>query len=73
MISPLILVSAVYTIVDSMSGLSNVIITKIYSTTFSDGSYGYGAAMGWVYFLLIFLVLIVFLFIASRKVYYEND
>ncbi len=73
MISPLILVNAVYTIVDSMSGLSNGLIYRIYSTAFVYGDFGYSAAMGWVYFTIIMVILVVFLALASRLVYYEND
>ncbi|NCU25229.1 sugar ABC transporter permease [Candidatus Nomurabacteria bacterium] len=72
-ISPLILVNAVYTIVDSMSGLSNGLVYRIYSTAFVYAEYGYSAAMGWVYFVIIILILSVFLAFASKLVYYEND
>lgn len=72
-ISPLILVNAVYTIVDSMSGLSNGLIYKIYSTAFINAEYGYSAAMGWIYFIVIILILVIFLGVASKLVYYEND
>lgn len=73
MISPLILVNAVYTIIDSMSGLSNGLIYKIYSTAFLNADYGYSAAMGWIYFIVIILILVIFLGTFSKLVYYEND
>lgn len=72
MISPMILVNAVYTIVDIMGGLNNSLVTHIYQTSFVIGDYGYGSAMGWIYFLVIGLVLALFLAVASRMVYYED-
>ncbi len=72
MISPLILVNAVYTIIDSMGGLLNPTIMRIHNTSFVLGNYGYAAAMSWVYFIGIVTVLIVFIFLSSKKVYYED-
>jgi ABC-type sugar transport system permease subunit len=72
MISPIILVNAVYTIIDSMAGLNNPIIQMVYSESFVYGKYGSSAAMSWVYFIIISVVLLVFIGIASRKVYYED-
>ncbi len=72
MISPMILVNAVYTIVDIMGGLNNNLVKQIYNTSFVIGDYGYGSAMGWIYFLVIGLVLLLFLGVASRMVYYED-
>lgn len=72
MISPMILVNAVYTIVDIMGGLNNNLVKQIYNTSFVIGDYGYGSAMGWIYFLIIGLVLLLFLGVASRMVYYED-
>lgn len=72
MISPLILVNSVYTIVDIMSGLNNPLVTYIYQISFENGHYGLGSAMGWIYFLMIAVVLFVFIGICSRLVYYET-
>ena len=72
MISPMILVNAVYTIVDIMGGLNNNLVKQIYNTSFVIGDYGYGSAMGWIYFLIIGLVLLLFLGVASCMVYYED-
>ncbi len=72
MISPLILVNSVFTIIDSMGGLLNQTIMRIHTTSFIIGNYGYASAMSWTYFLIIFIVLSIFLYLTSRKVYYEN-
>ena len=73
MITPLILVNAVYTIVDSMSGLNNGLVYQVYKTAFERGEYGYGSAMGWFYFVIVGVILAVFIGLASKLVYYEND
>ncbi len=73
MISPLILVNAVYTIIDSLSGLSNQVINSIYRVTFTNSDFGLSAAMSWVYLLLIILILVVVTVILNKFIYYEND
>jgi ABC-type sugar transport system permease subunit len=72
MISPIILVNAIYTVVDSLAGLKNPIIQKLYTTAFRNFDFGYSAAMGWIYFILVFILMAVVYFIISPMVYYEN-
>ena len=72
MIGPIILVNAVYTIIDSMTGTTNPVISKIYYESVIYGRYGSAAAMSWMYFLIVAVVLMVFITIASRNVYYEE-
>jgi len=72
MISPLILVNSVYTIIDSMSGLNNSVISNLFKVAFKDTEYGYSAAMSWIYFSVIFIALGIVIYFVSRKVYYEN-
>lgn len=72
MISPLILVNAVYTIVDSMCGVNNVMVSRI-NWRFTNGNYGYAAAMGWVYFPLVIVLLGILILITRKMIYYEND
>ena len=55
-----------------MAGLNNPIIDKIYYESVVYGRHGPAAAMSWLYFLIISAVLLVFIAIASRKVYYED-
>ncbi len=69
---PIILVNAVYTIIDSMTGTTNPVISKIYYESVIYGRYGSAAAMSWMYFLIVAVVLMVFITIASRNVYYEE-
>lgn len=74
MLSPIIVVNTIYTIVDGFTDIFNPMVNFIRQVAFS-GSFrlGYAAALGWIYFLLIFL-LIGLVFISSKKwVYYGGD
>lgn len=74
MLSPIILVNTIYTIVDGFTDIFNPMVDFIRTVAFS-GSFrlGYAAALGWIYFLLVFL-LIMLVFISSRKwVFYGGE
>lgn len=64
MITPMILVNTVYTIIDSFTDSANVVMDQI-SSIFSDQQYDRAAAMSWVYFLIIGVILGIVLFISS--------
>lgn len=65
MISPMILVNVVYTIIDTFTDSSNEVMSQI-SEIFSAQQYDRAAAMSWIYFLIIGLLLGAVLFITSR-------
>lgn len=65
MITPMILINLVYTIVDTFTDSSNVVMEQI-SSAFSDQQYHRAAAMSWVYFLIIGIILGIILFISAR-------
>lgn len=74
MLSPIIIVNTIYTIVDGFTDIFNPMVNFLRTVAFS-GSFrlGYAAALGWIYFLLIF-ILIGAVFISSRKwVYYGGE
>lgn len=66
MITPMILVNVVYTIIDSFTDSSNIVMDQI-QQVFTDQQYDRAAAMSWVYFLIIGVILAVVLFIASAN------
>lgn len=72
MLSPLILTNLVYTIIDSFTAGDNTLIDLIRATIFSGGGYGASAAMAWIYFAVIGLILAVAIGVISRKVFYEQ-
>ena len=70
MVGPYFLLNAVYTIIDSFTNMNNVVISTIrgYIVSFSD--FSYGAAISWIYFGIIFLILGLLTALISKKVFY---
>ncbi len=70
MISPMILVNAVYTVIDSFTSESNIIMT------FIDGARVEGdaisASMSWMYFLIVILIVAAVAGICSAFVFYQR-
>ena len=72
MISPMILVSAVYTVIDSFTSESNQVmayINNIYSE--ADGN-TLSAAMAWMYFGIIILIVMVVVAVMQAYVFYQR-
>ena len=70
MISPMILVNAVYTIIDSFTRPTNVTmsyIDQIYASN-REGS----TAMAWIYFVVVMLIIAVVTAIASTFIFYQR-
>ncbi len=73
MISPMILVNAVYTIIDSFTTESNVVMSYITSSTSSIANgQGIATAMSWMYFLIVVLILAAVAGIMSMFVFYQR-
>ena len=70
MISPMIFVNAIYTIIDSFTSKSNVVMTYISSKY--DSGRELATAMSWIYFLVIMLIIAAFVGIASSYVFYQK-
>ena len=69
MISPMILVNAVYTIIDSFTRSTNPMITFLKAFT---GANSQKVAMYWIYFVIVMLIIGVFALIASSFVFYQR-
>ncbi len=62
MMLPMLFVNTLYTIVNSFTKTDNQMMNHIMNVVFRNNDYGYGSAMGWLYFILIAIILaIVFL------------
>ncbi len=72
MISSLILVNVVYTIVDFFTKSDSDLMTLINQTLLTDFNYGRTAAMSWVYFAIIAVILGIVALIISKRVYYYD-
>ncbi len=69
-ISPMIVASLVYTVVDSFVAPDNSVM-KILLTKSSNWEFGYQAAMLWAYFIIVAAALGIILAIVNKFVYYE--
>ncbi len=72
MISPTIMINLVYTIVDGFTDTSNQFMRTVYSYT-QDLKFGPAAAMAWVYFAVIIVLLGLVFLIMGKRVFYMND
>ena len=72
MISPIILVNAVYTIVDSFTRESNPMMTLIYNYSFKEVKYGIASAISWIYFIIIAVVIVIVMGLINMLVFYQN-
>lgn len=71
MISPMILVNALYTIIDSFTSASNTVMNYI-NGIYEKNNLMLSTAMAWIYFLIIILIIAVFFAIASAFVFYQK-
>jgi ABC-type sugar transport system permease subunit len=71
-LSPMILVNAVYTLIDMLGGANNVVIKDIYDQINANTKFSLGAGMGTLYFAIIFAVMGLIIFGLSKVVYYED-
>src|SRR5690606_30645317 len=74
MLSPIILVNIIFTIVGSFTDRFNPMLDLIRDAAFT-GTFrmGFAAAMGWVYFAVIFLVLALVLATSRYWVFYSGE
>jgi len=70
MVSSLILVNAVYSVVDYFIRTDNRVMEKIFLALVNNLDFGFSAAMAWFYFLIVIIVIGVTFSIFSKKVYY---
>ena len=72
MISPMILVNAVYTIIDSFTTESNSVMSYISSVASGTSGEVVSTAMAWLYFLIVVLILAMVAGIMSMFVFYQR-
>ena len=74
LLSPVILVNLVYTIVESFTDAFNEVLQYVQSVAFAGGfRLGYAAALGWIYFAIIFIILAIVIKITNRYVFYAGE
>ncbi len=72
MVSPMILVNTVYTIIDSFTSSSNSVMAYIDVVYTKVGGDVLSAAMSWMYFLIVILIIALVAAILSAFVFYQR-
>jgi oligogalacturonide transport system permease protein len=62
MMMPMILVNILFSIVNSFTKVNNSVMDYIRTIAFSQNNYGYGAALGWIYFIIIFIIILIVIY-----------
>jgi ABC-type sugar transport system permease subunit len=68
MIMPMIFVNTLYSIVNSFTKTDNEVMNHIIDVVFKSNDYAYGSAIGWIYFVTIFLILGIVFFIFRKSI-----
>jgi len=68
MVSPLLLVNAIYTIVDFFMKNDNRVMERIYDVMYKDAKFGVASAMSWIYFGVALAFILLSSFIITRAV-----
>ena len=72
MVSSQILVCVVYTIIDSFTSSSNVMINLVHQTSFTSFDFGLGSAMVWIYMVIIFAIVGLVFAILNKHIFYYD-
>ena len=72
MISPMILVNAIYTVIDSFTRPSNSVMALIAAVYNEPGSNTLSSAMAWIYFLIVVAMIALVGVIVSSFVFYQR-
>lgn len=72
MISPMLLLNIVYTIVESFTNVTNPMLEYIQSYGFTKAQFEYGAAMGWIYFAFVGIVVAI-VFALMKNYMHTNE
>lgn len=74
LMTPVVLVNIVYTIVNSFTDTFNEVLSYVQEVAFAGGfRLGYAAALGWVYFLVVGIMLGIVIYLASRFTFYVGE
>ena len=74
MVSPYVFVCALYTIIDTFTSPTNVVINYIREISFGRLDYSLASAMSWIYFVIIAIILglVSWLLLGSKVIVYQD-
>lgn len=73
LMTPILLLNAIFTLVDSFTDLRNVMMIYIKYTGFSKIELGYASALGWLYFLFVFLLVVLVIALTRKRIVYIGE
>ena len=71
-VSPMILVSVIYCIIDSFTSVDNAVIEKVKAVSFTGLEFGFGSAMAWSYLLIVLAIVALVYLAVNRFVSYSD-
>ena len=71
-VSPILLVSTLYTVIDSFTANSNPVIQAVQGKS-AGLQFGMGSAMSWLYILVVFLIIGLVYGLLSKVVFYQDN
>lgn len=71
-VSPMILVSVIYCIIDSFTSVDNAVIKKVKAVSFTGLEFGLGSAMAWSYLLIVLAIVALVYLAVNRFVSYSD-
>ena len=72
MVSPMILVNAIYTIIDALTSSTNSVMMYISNVYNSIGGHEKSAAMSWIYFLIVIVIIAIIAAVLSLFIFYQR-
>ena len=73
MVSPMIIVNAIYTIVDSFAAEDNKLLEYIYEIGFNNTNFGLSSAMAWIFFAVLAVIVSLVLWAVNKRIVYLNN
>lgn len=72
LMSPILMLNAVYTLIDSFRDMDNKIAELVINVVFKNAEYEYGSAMGWTYFAVVFVIVCLIMLLFRKAVNYDK-
>lgn len=72
MVSPMILVNAIYTVIDALTSSTNSVMSYITMIYNGSGGHELSSAMSWIYFLIVIAIIAVVSGILSLFIFYQR-
>ena len=72
LISPLLLTNIVYVVIDSFTAVDNEVVSHVVESVWGGIGFGRGAAMAWLYFILVIIILTIVYIIVAPRIFYTE-